>query len=157
MTTPRRGPGCCALCSAQPLLLPGLKQWRSRTRADAEPGRWVTAVDTMIPVRALLVAFLLVAVNPKTAVLVVSAAAAIGTATSAVVHQVAALALFTLVASLGVAAPVLLRVALGDRAGPLLTAAKAWMTANGALVVTSVLVVLGAVLLGNGLSGLRPD
>ncbi|WP_075872130.1 GAP family protein [Kocuria sp. CNJ-770] len=137
------------------LLLLGLKQWRGRTRADTEPGRWMTAVDTMAPARALLVAFLLVAVNPKNAVLVVSGAAAIGTATSVVVHQVAALALFTLVASLGVAAPLLLRVALGDRADPVLAAAKAWMTANSALVMTVVLVVIGAVLLGNGLSGLR--
>ncbi|MGQ1840084.1 GAP family protein [Kocuria turfanensis] len=137
------------------LLLLGVKQWRSRSRADAEPGRFMAAVDTMTASRAVLVAFLLVAVNPKNAVLVVSGAAAIGTATASVAHQVAALALFTVVASLGVAAPVLLRVALGERADPVLAAAKAWMTANSALVMTVVLVVIGTVLLGNGLSGLR--
>ena len=51
--------------------------------------------------------------------------------------------------------PVLLDVVLGDRAATVLAAAKGWMTANGSWVMTVVLVVIGAVLLGNGVSGLR--
>ena len=101
------------------------------------------------------VAFLLVTVNPKDAVLVVTGAAAIATATASVAHQVLALLLFTGVASAAVAAPVLLHVVLGDRAATVLAAAKGWMTANGSWVMTVVLVVIGAVLLGNGVSGLR--
>ena len=137
------------------LLLLGVKQWRSRSREGSQSPRWMTAVDTMTPSKALAVAFLLVTVNPKNAVLVVSGAAAIATATASVAHQVLALLLFTGVASAAVAAPVLLQVVLGDRAATVLAAAKGWMTANGSWVMTVVLVVIGAVLLGNGVSGLR--
>jgi threonine/homoserine/homoserine lactone efflux protein len=137
------------------LLLLGVKQWRSRSREGSQPARWMTAVDTMTPPKALAVAFLLVTVNPKNAVLVVTGAAAIATATASVAHQVLALLLFTGVASAAVAAPVLLHVVLGDRAATVLAAAKGWMTANGSWVMTVVLVVIGAVLLGNGVSGLR--
>lgn len=135
------------------LLLLGARQWRSRSREGSQPARWMTAVDTMTPSKAQ--AFLLVTVNPKNAVLVVSGAAAIATATASVAHQVLALLLFTGVASAAVAAPVLLHVVLGDRAASVLAAAKGWMTANGSWVMTVVLVVIGAVLLGNGVSGLR--
>lgn len=138
------------------LLLLGVKQWRSRSREEAQPAGWMTAIDTMTPSKAMVVAFLLASVNPKNAVLVVSGTATIATATAAVAHQVIALVLFAAVASLGVAAPVVIRAVLGDRAAPVLAAAKGWMTANGSLVMTLVLVVIGAILLGNGLSGLLP-
>jgi threonine/homoserine/homoserine lactone efflux protein len=137
------------------LLLMGVKKWRSRSREGSQPARWMAAVDTMTPSKALAVAFLLASVNPKNAVLVISGAATIATATASVAHQVLALVLFVVVASLGVAAPVVVEAVLGERATPVLAAAKGWMTANGSLVMTLVLIVIGAVLLGNGLSGLR--
>ena len=115
----------------------------------------MAAVDTMTPSRAWVVAFLLASVNPKNAVLVVSGAATIATATPSVAQQVIALMLFVVVGSAGVAAPVVIRVVLGDRGTAVLAAAKKWMTANSPLVMTIVLVVIGAVLVSNGLGGLR--
>jgi hypothetical protein len=53
-----------------------------------------------------------------------------------------------------VAAPAVVSRLLGDRADPLLAAADAWMTANSAVIMAVVLVVLGAVLIGNGVAAL---
>lgn len=64
------------------LLLLGVKQWRSRSREGSQSPRWMTAVDTMTPSKALAVAFLLVTVNPKNAVLVVIGAVLLGNGVS---------------------------------------------------------------------------
>ena len=62
------------------------------------------------------------------------------------------LAVFTAVASLGVAAPVLVYLALGDRAAAPLAQTKAWIVQNNATTMATVLLLLGLVVLGNGLA-----
>lgn len=61
---------------------------------------------------------------------------------------------FVAVASLGVATPAVARLLLGDRADSLLAVADEWMIANNAAIMAVVLVVLGAVLIGNGVAAL---
>jgi threonine/homoserine/homoserine lactone efflux protein len=139
------------------LLLVALRQWRGRPRAGAEPAtpRWMAAIDTFTPVRAAGLAVLLGAVNPKNLLLAVSGGAAIGTAaqgdtTTAVVASL----VFALVASLGVAAPVVVYATMGDRATTLLADLRTWMTRNNAVIMAVLLLVLGAKMLGDGLSAL---
>ncbi|WP_423464904.1 GAP family protein [Promicromonospora sp. MS192] len=98
-------------------------------------------------------AVLLGAVNPKNLLLVVSGGAAIAAAapgdTSATV--VAAL-VFAVVASVGVVTPVVIYVALGSRAGPVLDELRSWMVRNNAAIMAVLLLVLGAKMLGDGIS-----
>lgn len=135
------------------LVAMAVRKWRSRPRPGDAPKvpPWMAAVDTMTSPRAFGLAFLLGSVNPKNVVLVAAGATVIAEATPVVVEQVAALAVFALVGSLGVAAPLLTRVLLGSRSGPVLGAADRWMTRYSAVIMAVVLAVIGALMVLNGL------
>ena len=79
---------------------------------------WMKAVDSVTPVRAAAIGFLLTCVNPKTLLLIIGgAAAAARTGTSASV-LVVTWAVFVLIGSIGVATPVIIYFALGVRLRP---------------------------------------
>lgn len=141
------------------LVLFGLayKQWRARPRNGSEPTvpKWMKSVDGLTPRKAFGLAFLSAAVNPKNAALAVSGAATIAVATNVVAQQIVAAVIFTVIASVGIASPILVKVFSGKRADGILASAKAWMTANNAVMMTVILTILGATVLGEGLSGLQ--
>ncbi|HEY5880059.1 MAG TPA: GAP family protein [Nakamurella sp.] len=62
--------------------------------------------------------------------------------------------MFTVVGSIGVAAPAVVTVVLGDRADEVLTAVDRWMTRQSTVIVAAVLLVLGVLLMVNGFVGL---
>lgn len=72
-----------------------------------------------------------------------------------VAQQIVAAVIFTVIASVGIALPILVKVFSGKRADEILASAKAWMTANNAVMMTVILTILGATVLGEGLSGLQ--
>jgi len=130
------------------LLFLAVKQWRGRPRGDVEPPapKWMAAIDGFTPPKAAGLAVLLGAVNPKNLLLVVS-----GGDTNA---QVVASIVFALVASVGVATPVVIYLTMGDRAAAMLDELKAWMTHNNAVIMAVLLLVLGAKMLGDGIATL---
>ena len=65
-----------------------------------------------------------------------------------------ALAVFVVIASASVAAPVLYYLIAGESAAETLNGWKAWLLANNTPVVFILFLVLGAKLVGNGLGGL---
>ena len=138
------------------LLALAARKFLSRPRGDAdpEPAKWMTAVSTMQPRRAFSMALLLAALNPTNLLLVVSGATVIADATYRPLEQTVALVVFAVVGSTGVAIPVVLPLILGDRADPVLAATNRWMTRNSAVIVAAVLLVLGVVLVVNGISGI---
>ncbi len=135
------------------LLVMAVRKWRGRPRRGDAPKvpPWMAAIDTMTAARAFGLAFLLGSVNPKNVVLVAAGATVIAEATPVVIQQLAALAVFAVVGSLGVAAPLLTRVLFGSRSQPVLDAADRWMTRYSAVVMAVVLAVLGALMVLNGL------
>ncbi|VTR75534.1 GAP family protein [Cellulomonas hominis] len=138
------------------LLLLALRSWRGRPRGGATPPApgWMRAIDTFTPVKAFGLAVLLGAVNPKNLLLVVSGGAAIATATSDTAAQLGALAVFVVVASLGVAAPLVVYVSSGPRAAALLDELRTWMVQNNAAIMAVLLLVIGAKMLGDGIAAL---
>lgn len=141
------------------LVLFGLafKQWRARPRDGSDPTvpKWMKSIDGLTPRKAFGLAFLSAAVNPKNAALAVSGAATIAVATNVVAQQIVAAVIFTIIASVGIASPILVKVFSGKRADDILVSAKAWMTANNAVMMAVILAILGATVLGEGLSGLQ--
>jgi threonine/homoserine/homoserine lactone efflux protein len=135
------------------LILLGLKRWTDRRESDPEPPGWLAGVETMTAGKAFGLALLLATLNPKNVVIVVAAATAIGEATPVPTQQIVALLLFTLVGSIGVAAPVVATMVLGDRADERLGVADRWMTRHSGSIVSVVLVVLGVVVAVNGFTG----
>ncbi|WP_147796411.1 GAP family protein [Cellulomonas sp. Y8] len=138
------------------LVLLALRSWRTRPRGGAEPPTpgWMRAVDGFTPARAFGLAVLLGVVNPKNLLLVVSGAAAIAAATPSTGARLGALAVFVVVASLGVAAPLVVYLAGGPRAGAVLDELKTWMVQHNAAIMAVLLLVIGAKMLGDGIAAL---
>ncbi len=138
------------------LLLVAVKQWRGRPRAGehAELPKWMRAIDQFKPGKALGFGVILSGVNPKNLLLTVGAAAAIAQTGARTGTQAVALAVFVIVGTVGVGAPVGLYLALGERSRRALDELRSWMAAHNAAIMAVLMLVIGAKLLGDGLSGL---
>jgi threonine/homoserine/homoserine lactone efflux protein len=137
------------------LLLVAVRQWRGRPAEgeDGELPKWMQAVDTFKPGKALGLGVLLSAVNPKNLLLAVGAAAAISQTGASGGDQAVALAVFVLIGTLGPGLPVALYYALGRRSAQILEHLKTWMAAHNAAIMTVLCLVLGAKLIGDAISG----
>ena len=61
--------------------------------------------------------------------------------------------MFVAIGSLGVAIPVVIFFALGDRSGPLLARLESWMARNNAVIMAVLSLVIGAKLIGDVSAG----
>jgi threonine/homoserine/homoserine lactone efflux protein len=138
------------------LVLLALKQWRGRPHGGEEPvtPKWMGELDSFTPVKAAGAGVVLSVLNPKNLLLMVAAAAAIAQTGIPADEEAIAWIVFTLIASLGVATPIVIYFALGDRAAGLLDRLKTWMADNSAVIMAAILVVIGAKLIGDAISGL---
>jgi threonine/homoserine/homoserine lactone efflux protein len=136
------------------LLLLAARQWRARPAEGAEPEmpRWMAGLDRLRPVQALGLGALLSAVNPKNGGLTIAAAASIAGAGLAGGQQAVALAVFVLIGSLGVLAPLVLYLAAGERAARTLDSWKTWAGDHNAAVMAVLFLVFGAKLVGDGIA-----
>jgi threonine/homoserine/homoserine lactone efflux protein len=135
-------------------ILLGIKQWRSRPKPGEQaktPG-WMSAIDDFTTAKAFGVGLVLSAVNPKNLGLTIAAAASIGSAGLSSGEEIVVLVVFVLIASVGVAAPVVMNLILGSKAEHTLNEMKEWLVANNATVMAVLFVVLGAKVLGGGIS-----
>lgn len=137
------------------LLLLAAKQWRKRPR-DGEPAtpQWMETIDSFTPSKAFGAGVVLSALNPKNLILTIAGMAAIVSAEIPAGEEALALVVFTVIGSLGVAIPVFMYFALGDRSGPLLSRLKDWMARNNTVIMAVVLLVIGVKLIGDAISGL---
>lgn len=138
------------------LLAVAAKQWRGRPAAgnDAALPKWMQTVDSFRPPRAAALAVALSAVNPKNLLLVVGAATAIAQTGASPGDQAAALAIFVVIGTLGPGLPVGLYFTMGARFKGLLDELKSWMGAHNAAIMAVLCLIIGAKLIGDGLSGL---
>lgn len=138
------------------LLLLGAGQWRSRPRTGepAELPGWLKATDQVTPRVALGLGFLLSAINPKNLVLLVGAGVDLGGSSASGSVVVVAGVVFVLLAASTVLVPVAAYAVARARVRAWLDSLREWLTENNAVVMTVLLVVMGAVLLGKGIGGL---
>ncbi len=137
-------------------VLLGVKQWRGRPRGDEEAAlpKWMATVDHFGPAKALGFGAVMSGANPKNLLLTVGAAAAIGQTGIEAGQETIALAVFIVVGSIGVGGPIVIYFVLGERSQKLLDGLKSWMAANNAVIMAVLILVIGAKLVGDGLSGL---
>lgn len=130
--------------------------WHGRPRAgqEAEMPKWMRAIDRFTAVRSLVFGVILSALNPKNLALTIAAAAAIAETGVSDGESIVVLAVFILIGSLTILAPVVLYLAMGARAASILTGLKTWMAAHNAAIMTVLLLVLGAKLIGDAIGGL---
>nr|WP_326778379.1 GAP family protein [Streptomyces sp. NBC_01445] len=94
----------------------------------------------------------LAALNAKNAPLTIAAAASIGSAGLPVGQQIASLAIFVLIATLGLLAPLGVFLLGGERAKTTLGNWKDWAAQHNVAVMALLFLVLGLKLLGDGIS-----
>jgi threonine/homoserine/homoserine lactone efflux protein len=137
------------------LLAIAAKQWRSRPHegGEAPTPKWMGALDSFTPVKAGGAGVVLSALNPKNLLLAVAGAAAIAQTGISTGEQIASYVIFVAVASIGVAAPVVVYFTLGDRSGPLLDSLKSWMARNNSVIMSVLLLVIGVKLIGDAIAG----
>ncbi|MFG2870726.1 GAP family protein [Streptomyces sp. NPDC048338] len=143
------------LAGAALIVLGGRKWWnRPRAGEQVEAPRWMARLDEATAGRALLLGALLSGANPKNLMLTASATASI---VETGVHDVglaAAVAVFVLIASCTVVGAVGVHLVGGQRAASFLDSVRQFMVANSTVITVIVLLLLGASVLGDGLSGL---
>ncbi len=137
------------------LLLLAARQWRGRPRGDEEPAlpKWMEALDTFEPPKAAGAGVVLAAANPKNLLLAVAGAAVIAQADLGGGQAAGAIAIFVAIATLGVAAPVAVAFAMGDRSRQVLDDLRTWLAHHNAAIMTVLLLVIGVKLIGDAISG----
>lgn len=136
-------------------LLIAARTWHGRPAPgqEAEMPKWMQAIDTFTTGKSLGAGVLLSAVNPKNLALTIAAAAAIAETGIPSGEQAIALGVFVLLGSLTILAPVVIYFAMGAQAKEILESLKVWMAAHNAAIMTVLLLVLGAKLIGDAIAG----
>jgi len=137
------------------LILVAAKQWRGRPHGDEEPPtpKWMGALDQFTPIKAGGAGVVLSALNPKNLLLAVAGATAIAQTGISTGQQIGSYVIFVVIASIGVAAPVVIYFAMGDRSQQLLGNLKTWLAHNNAVIMAVLLLIIGVKLIGNAISG----
>jgi hypothetical protein len=137
------------------LVLVAAKQWRGRPHGDEEPPapKWMGAIDSFTPPKALGAGAVLAGANPKNLLLSVGAAASIAQTGISGGQQAVAYAVFAVIGTIGVATPIVIFFALGDKAGATLERLKSWMAHNNGVIMAVLCLVIGAKLIGDAISG----
>lgn len=139
------------------LLRFALRQWRARPQPgapDPEPPGWMRTVDTLSAPRAAGLGVLLCGVNPKNLILILAAAATIAQTGASTEDQAAALAVFVVLAMLGVALPIGASLLLGSRAARFLDELREWMVRENTTIIAVIAVLIAAKLIGDAVAGL---
>ena len=153
---PSTGASALKLILGVVLLGMAARQWRGRPAADDDPPlpKWMGALDGFSPLKAFAAGIVVTGLNPKNLLLVVAGAAAVAGAGATVGEEVVAWAIFTLIAIVGVATPVVISFAMGDRSEELLQRLRKWMAHNSGVIMAVILLLIGVKLLGDGIAGL---
>ncbi|MGZ8804393.1 MAG: GAP family protein [Microbacterium sp.] len=138
------------------LIIVAVRKLVKRPRGDDEPvlPRWMRTIEGMGRGASARLGLVLTVANPKEIAFAAGAGLTIGGAFLPLSQIVVLGVVFVVLACLSVAIPVV-AVAVGrDRVTPALGAARIWLVRNSAIVMAVVLLVIGAMVLGSGISGL---
>ena len=138
------------------LLFLAYRYWAQRPSSDdeVEMPKWMAGIDSFTPIKAFGLAALLSGVNPKNFLLNTSAMAVIAQAGLTGSALIVTLLIYLLIASITVIVPVIFYLVGGEKAQKTLDGWKTWLTANNAVVMAVLLLVIGLKLLGDGLGAL---
>ncbi len=138
------------------LLLVAVREFRGRPKEGEEAPlpKWMETIDRFGSGKALGAGAVLAGVNPKNFLLSVGAAAAISQTGISAGQQAIAYAVFAVISTVGVAAPVVIYLAMGEKAASILDVLKTWMAKNNAVIMAVLALVIGVKHIGDGIAGL---
>ena len=153
---PSRGAAVLRIVLGIALLAAAGRKVRARRSAtgDAELPGWMSGISELAPPKAAATGLLIGALNPKNLAMAVAASLVIGAASLSGSQTATVIAVYVVVASLGVAAPLVVTLALGDRSEAVLAGWRSWLARNNDAVMAVVYLLFGVVLVGNGIASL---
>lgn len=151
-----RGASALLLALGVVLLVVAVGKFRPRPAAGgiAPKPAWMDGIAGFGPGKSLAVGFTVGAVNPKNIAVALASAVAIATAGLLVGQSIGVVAVYTGLACLGVAAPIVAMLVLGDRAGEVLAGWHAWLDRNNTTMMAVLYLIFGAILVGKGIGGI---
>lgn len=138
------------------LIVVAVRKFVKRPSTDAEPELpgWMRSIEGMGGGASLRLGFVLTVANPKEIAFAAGAGLTIGGAFLPIGQVFVLGAVFVVLACLSVVIPVIAVAVVGERVAPALNGARSWLVRNNAIVLSIVLLVIGAMVLGSGISGL---
>jgi hypothetical protein len=135
------------------LIVFGIYRWLTR-HGHTESPKWMRSFETISPRRAAITGLVLVVVRVEVLLMCFVAGLAIGTCQLSVVGKTLNVVFFVVVSASTVAIPILAYAAAGERLDEPLARLKDWMEKNNAALLAVILVLIGGVVLHNGIHGL---
>jgi hypothetical protein len=137
------------------LLGAAVRNWRERPKPGEAPKmpKWMDAIDAFTAPKALGIGILLSAVNPKNLALSAAAGLSIAQAGISTGKEAGVLIVYIALAASTVLAPLVVYVAMGDRAATILGGWRTWLATNNAVVTALLMLVFAVVLIGKGITG----
>ena len=131
----------------------GIYEWLTR-HSHTESPRWMQSFAKLSPVRAGVTGAVLVVVRLEVLIMCALAGLAIGSSRLGVPADWITAAIFVAIAASTVAVPVLAHAGAGDRLDDPMARLKDWMEQNNAALLAAILVVIGLMVLYNGVHAL---
>jgi hypothetical protein len=132
------------------LIAYGIYHWLTR-HSHTESPRWMRSFSTLTPTRAGITGLVLVVVRPEVLICCALAGLAIGSGGHDMAANWILATVFVAVAGSTVAIPVLAYAGAGNRLDDPMARLKDWMERNNAAVLAAILVVIGLMVLYNGI------
>jgi hypothetical protein len=138
------------------LLVGSARQFRGRpaTGEVAAMPKWMDGISSFQPRKSAAVGLVVGAANPKNIAMALGASLTVASASLTSGNQAIVMAIYTLIAVLGVLAPLIVVLVMGDRSHAILDSWKTWLAQNNAAVMSVLFAVFGVVLISKGISGL---
>jgi len=138
------------------LLFGAVRQWRSRPKPGEAPKmpKWLASIDQFTPLRSFGIGAALSAVNPKNLAMSLAAGLSIAQAGLSTGQEAGTIVIYVLLAGATILGPLIVYLAMGQRAAEILGGWRTWLADNNATVMSVLLLVFAVVLIGKGISGL---
>jgi threonine/homoserine/homoserine lactone efflux protein len=138
------------------LLFAAFRQWRARPKPGEEPKmpKWLASVDQFTPAKSFGIGAALSTVNPKNLAMSLAAGLSIAQAGLPTGQEAATIVIYVLLAGATILGPLIVYLAMGQRATQILGGWRMWLADNNATVMSVLLLVFAVVLIGKGITGL---
>jgi cytochrome c biogenesis protein CcdA len=151
-----RGTSALLLALGLFLMVFGVHKVRRRPgpEQNSDQSRWMKGIGGFGTGRSFLVGASVGALNPKNIAVAFASAVVVATAQLSVGQQAGVIAIYTLIASIGVATPIAAALALGDRSDSVLSTWRQWLDRNNGTVMAVIYLIFGVILVGKGIAGI---
>ena len=140
------------------LLVLAIWKWQQRQNSDrpVEVPKLITRLESVGIFQSAMTGFIFSAIYPKNLVLVIAGAVVIDRVVPLFTMQLIALLVFTALASLSIASPIIAYFLETQKVKVMLVQWKSWLVDNNATILIILLLIFGMLLLGRGIRFIAP-